>query len=115
MSHTPRSVAALLLGVLWVLYGTHAAVGQGGSYCTVTEVTHRQLSNAVLITIKADGVLESNIDGMDFWEQEDGNWQLRPVETVPFTLPNARSGVGSLVTIDAYRSATEAEHVDELA
>lgn len=102
MSHTPRAGAGLLLVALCILCGAHPAVGQVGSRCMVTDVTYQQLSNAVLITIKADGVLESNIDVMDFWEQEDGNWRLRQVEVVPFSLGNARSGVGSLITIDAY-------------
>ncbi|HCU37778.1 MAG TPA: hypothetical protein DGT21_20780 [Armatimonadetes bacterium] len=102
MSDTRRAMAGLLFGALCILLSAHPAVAQGGSRCTVTEVTYKQLSNAVLITVKADGLLESDINIMDFWEQEEGNWQLRQVEVVPFKLGNARSGVGSLITIDAY-------------
>ncbi len=97
-----RAIGVALTSLLCILNSIPAAVGQGGSYCSVTDVDVRQLSNAVRITIKADGVLESAIRIMDFWEQEDGVWSLRPIESVPFQLSNARSTVGSLITIDAY-------------
>lgn len=71
-------------------------------YCTVTDVKSEALTNATRVTIQADGILEVDIDGSDFWEREGTRWEPKRTRTVPFRLVNARSRLGSFVDVAIY-------------
>jgi len=98
------ALGSLCLGCLIVGVLGDASLAQTESYCTVTGVDVNQLSNAVRITIRADGVLQVEAEIFDFveWSEEEGSWQKRELALIPFVLPNARTRVGSFVDISAY-------------
>ncbi len=71
-------------------------------YCTVTSVKSEALTNATRVTIQADGILEVEIDGSDFWERDGTRWGLKRTRALPFRLVNARSKLGSFVDVAIY-------------
>ena len=71
--------------------------------CSITEVKVKQLSNAVRITLKADGLLTTRARENDFYTvTEDGSWNKVWRKDVPLHITNARSEVGSFVDIGLY-------------
>ncbi len=77
--------------------------GQTEVACTITEVEVEQLSNAVEVTLKADGLLTVNVDVFEFVEMtEEGHWERLARRDVPLSIPNARSQVGTFVDIGTY-------------
>ncbi len=105
--HASRWVRLALSALCFALGALHlgamAAYAQTKGYCTVTDVEVVQLSNAVRITLKADGALRVEVDEVSAWEQsEEGGWQMKKFDVIEFRLPNARSNLGSFVDISAY-------------
>jgi len=71
--------------------------------CNITEVRVKQLSNAVEITLRADGLLHVNVDIWDFVERDlDGNWNRVGKREIPIKITNARSLVGTFADIGTY-------------
>ena len=82
--------------------------GRGGvqdmpAYCSCVEVEKTQLSNAAIVTIKANGLMQTDADRMDFMqEDEPGEYETKPVTRFPLRIENARSELGSFVDINLY-------------
>jgi hypothetical protein len=67
------------------------------------EVEKMQLANAAIVTVKADGLLKTTADRMDFLEEnEPGEYDTRAITRLPIRLENARSELGSFVDINLY-------------
>ena len=96
-----RSLVAALC-VAAVTCGAGRVAAQNQAYCTVTGVEVEQLSNAVRVTIQADGALHSLARWWDFHELVENRWEMKQTDVIPFRLTNARSGVGNFVDISAY-------------
>jgi hypothetical protein len=93
-------VAALCLAVL--AYFWQPACAQTEGYCTVTGVRSEQLSNAVRITIQADGTMRTSIRWLDFYAGRFRRAAFLERDIIPFQLTNARSAVGNFVDISTY-------------
>ena len=90
------------LCVAAVTCGAGRVAAQTQVYCTVTGVEVEQLSNAVRVTIQADGALRSWARWWDFHERVEDRWETKQTDVIPFRLTNARSGVGNFVDISVY-------------
>ncbi|MHC4540536.1 MAG: hypothetical protein ACYS74_12250, partial [Planctomycetota bacterium] len=78
-------------------------VGYMPAYCSCVEVEKMQLANAAIVTVKADGLLKTTADRMDFLEEnEPGEYDTRAITRLPIRLENARSELGSFVDINLY-------------
>lgn len=93
-------VAALCLAAL--AYFWQPACAQTEGYCTVTGVRSEQLSNAVRITIQADGAMRTSIQRLDFYAGRFRRAAFLERDIIPFQLTNARSAVGNFVDISTY-------------
>ncbi len=100
-----------MLGVVVFLCAWQEAEAQGRSHYNILSIRSEQLSNAVRITINADGAI--SYSGVEYWEFYDwdkyrrSGWVftpdvLRPVRVLNLHLHNARSQVGSFVQIGKY-------------
>jgi len=79
------------------------ALAQNETYCHVTSVRVRQLSNAVKITLRADGVLRPRGDWRLYWEEyAKDQWRRLPVRRFLFRLTNARTKVGNYIDVGKY-------------
>jgi len=97
-----RSLALTACCFAAAMAGHQAAWSQSEVYCTVTKVQAESLTNAVRLTISADGMLQFRIDPLDYFTQEGGDWVHRHVSTITFRLPNARTSLGSFVDVASY-------------
>ncbi len=98
-------VRPLLTAVVGLSLAVACGVGQAQTQiaCNITEVKVKQLSNAVQITLKADGLLTTRARESDFYTvAEDGSWNKVWRKDVPLRITNARSEVGSFVDIGLY-------------
>ena len=86
-------LAACALGRAW---------GQTEIYCTITESKVETLTNATRVTLKADGVMQGEVDRGDFWKRDGSNYEPRRLKVVPFKLPNARTKLGSFIDVSTY-------------
>lgn len=76
---------------------------QEEAFCHLNKVSVEQLSNAVRLTLAADGVLKAAGDWSQFFvEVEPGDWRRRQARRFSFWLTNARSEVGAFVHIGIY-------------
>jgi hypothetical protein len=67
------------------------------------EVEKKQLSNAAIVTIKANGLIRTTANQMDFvQEDEPGEYETKPLKRLPIRIENARSELGSFVDINLY-------------
>lgn len=79
------------------------AAAQTQVACNITEVKVEQLSNAVEVTLKADGLLNVEVDIFQFVERdEEGHWDRTPGREIPIQITNARSQIGTFVDIGTY-------------
>jgi len=79
------------------------AVGFMPAYCSVVEVEKTQLSNATIVTVKANGLLKTLADSRDFLvEDEPGEYEAKETTRFPIRIENARSQIGSFVDINLY-------------
>ncbi|MFQ5811043.1 MAG: hypothetical protein ACE5JM_15600, partial [Armatimonadota bacterium] len=73
------------------------------AYCSVVAVDKVQLSNATIVTVKANGLLKTDAEFTDFMEEEEpGEWDEKMGTRFPIRILNARSQIGSFVDIDMY-------------
>lgn len=96
-----------------------AAVGAGGSwlpaqaqtsrraYCNITSITSERLVNAVKVTIRADGLMDPDIQSRELFNVDAarmGAWQKlgKRVTEIPIRIRNARSQVGSIADVGVY-------------
>lgn len=102
-----------LAAILLLLAFTPAMAQRGATYCNVTEISARQISNGVQITIQADGEMEWWIDwdevvaeGAGYWQEEEWGWDIEFTEKftrLPIFIQNARSKLGAgFVSIAKY-------------
>lgn len=94
-----------LAAILVLLACAPAAAQRGETYCNVTEISARQLSNGVQITIQADGEMEWWIDwheiiaeGAGYWQQFEWGRDIQFTEKftrLPIFIHNARSKLGA--------------------
>jgi len=97
----PSCLAAILV----LLACAPATAQRGETYCNVTEISARQLSNGVQITIQADGEMEWWIDWDEIIAEGGGYWAEfewgRDIEftekftRLPIFIHNARSKLGA--------------------
>jgi len=78
-----------------------------GAYCNLTDVRVERLSNAVQLTIEADGLISSRYNTGDYFNLEavsQGDWShlTKKVTSLPFSIVNARSKVPSIIDIGVY-------------
>lgn len=79
------------------------AVGYMPAYCNCVEVEKTQLSNAAIVTVKADGLIKTTADRMDFLEEDEpGEYDTKAITRLPIRIENARSQLGSFVDINLY-------------
>ena len=72
--------------------------------CNITEVKVEQLSNAVEITLKADGLLSAEADRDDFIPAAGGRrWR----EDIPLRITNARSVIGTFASFSTTSSKSK--------
>jgi len=78
--------------------------GEAANYVNITEATVQQLSNAVRITLKADGTIRSDVKSRDFWTFDPLHDEWRKLESKHLTinLLNARSQIGRYVGVGTY-------------
>jgi len=94
-----------LAAILVLLACAPAAAQRGETYCNVTQITARQLSNGVQITIQADGEMEWWIDwheiiaeGAGYWQEFEWGRDIQFTEKftrLPIFIHNARSKLGA--------------------
>lgn len=95
-----RGLLAALVGLLACCAFASA---QTQLACNITEVKVEQLSNAVEVTLKADGLLRAQVDFDDFFAvDENDNWNRTPIRSIPVRLTNAQSQVGTFVDVGTY-------------
>lgn len=89
-----RHTFFVCLALMWSAH-VHA---QTRAYCHITAVETQQLSNGVQITVKADGVLD--------WEVEGGDWSTLfggESSRIPLRFPNAKSQINrTFVDVSKY-------------
>lgn len=77
--------------------------GAQARYVNITEARVERLSNAVRITLKADGLLEADVDFRQFWNFVRGSgWTQAERKRFTLNLLNARSQVGRFVDVGVY-------------
>lgn len=79
------------------------AVGHMPAYCSCVQVEKMQLTNAAIVTIKADGLTKTTAKRMDFVEEDEpGEYDTKAITRFPLRIENARSQLGSFVDINLY-------------
>ncbi|MEN6643920.1 MAG: hypothetical protein ABFE08_15905 [Armatimonadia bacterium] len=72
-------------------------------FCMLQKVDVGQVSNATVITLEADGLIEMTTEGLETWTQdEQHNWYPQALERITFTLRNVRGGAAPMVQIARY-------------
>lgn len=100
----PGRPASWLLAAALVLAPV-AAGAQRGAPADIERVEVQQLSNAVRLTLRADGII--NLDAGPFWDvawkqDDNGNWRTTQLRRVPFRLANCRSRIGAFYNVARY-------------
>jgi|GEM_PF-2067193 len=85
-----RLLLMLILAMLWL---PRLAAGQAQSYCRFQSVTVTPVANGLSISLKADGMIETEID-----RSLRRTWK----ERIPISLTNMRGGADSLIDIGRY-------------
>ncbi len=95
----------LAVVMAWLL-GQAGAAGwaQLSGFCELQGVTVEPLPNAVVIRIKATGLLNFTLADWDLWQQEAGTtrWYLKPVTRLTLRLNNVRPGAASMEDVGIY-------------
>lgn len=78
--------------------------GSTTNYVNFTEAKVEKLSNAVRITLQADGTLQTNADFEGYWHWDDsiGDWNLTETKRFTLNVVNARSQIGRFVDVGEY-------------
>lgn len=77
------------------------------AYCHIVAIEHKRLKNAVQVTIRADGLMATDIRSRDFFNVDAARMGRRDrmgkrVDSIPIRIPNARSQVGSVTYVGVY-------------
>ncbi len=73
------------------------------NFCDLKEITVEPLSNAVVIRIKATGLLNFTMGDWDLWAPDSsGRWRLKPLSRIVLRLTNVRPGTASTQDIGIY-------------
>lgn len=110
----PRPSSALLAAAMTLMAAVWARPSlaqredyqRTGVYVNITDVRVQQLTNAVRLTLVADGTIDASPE----WEamsrhmrqSPSGNWEMAPLDEVPFVIWNGRSQVGNFVDVARY-------------
>jgi len=106
MHRAPRgAILALLLIV--AAWARAAAQTAERAYCNIVAVEHKALTNAVQVTIRADGLMAPDIQSRQFFNIDAarmGRWDKmgKRISVIPIRINNARSRVGSIVHVGVY-------------
>ncbi|MBN1459085.1 MAG: hypothetical protein JXA57_06085, partial [Armatimonadetes bacterium] len=94
-----------LVMVTGATLGTPTEAQVGETYCSVTGISARQLSNGVQVTIEADGEMHWWVEwddvinsGGGFWKEFEWGWDIEFTEdfkTLPIYISNAKSKIGA--------------------
>ncbi len=76
------------------------------AYANITDAAIERFTNAVRITLQADGLVKAEPDYEFMWDQwfetEDGDYGLNALDEVPFVMRDTRSQLGTFVDIATY-------------
>jgi Flp pilus assembly secretin CpaC len=97
-------VARVLVGLLFL---NSVSAAQDSAYCNLTNIRVDRLSNAVQLTIEADGIINPQYNSGDYFNMEaisQGDWAnlTKKVTQLPFSITNARSRVASIIDVGVY-------------
>ncbi len=96
---SPRLLGQLVVVVMLALpMGAHA---QTQISCDITEIKVEQLSNAVEVRLKADGLLTVNMNRNDIINPADG-WSRIWRDDIRLHITNARSRIGTFADVSTY-------------
>lgn len=108
-AHRPRRLVAVCAPVALLLAATAGLPvcaqrwGTQARHVNITEARVEQLSNAVRITLQADGLLEVDVDFRQFWSfARDTGWTQAIRQRFSVNILNARSQVGRFVNVGVY-------------
>jgi hypothetical protein len=84
-----------------------SAGAQQRAYCHITSIESQRLVNAVQVTIRADGLMRTDIQSSDLFNTDAarmGAWEKmgKRVLEIPIRVLNARSKVGSITNVGIY-------------
>lgn len=103
------NIAAAIVAIAVGYASSAAAQGGGGerAYCNITAIETKRLANAVQIVIRADGLMDPDIQQSYFFNQDAarmGRWDKvgKRVSDIPILIRNARSQVGSIANVGVY-------------
>ncbi|MGD9495522.1 MAG: type II secretion system protein GspD [Armatimonadota bacterium] len=100
MAERPHRIVLCLVAAL---ISAAPVLAQTRVACNITAVDVKQLSNAVRVTLKADGLLNVEADIWQFVrEDENRDWVRVALREIPLQITNARSQVGTFVDIGTY-------------
>jgi hypothetical protein len=97
-----RTRAGIIAVGLSLALASELAQAQTELACNITEIKVRQLSNAVQVTLKADGLVSVYCDFDDIIQITEDDWVEVSRKDVPLHIANARSQVGSFVDVGLY-------------
>ena len=97
----PAAAACVAL-CLGAFLARQVVCAQSQVYCTVNKVTVESLTNSVRITITTDGVPEFDTSWNEYYTRQGGSWVPNRLPVIHFSLPNARSAVGSFADVASY-------------
>ncbi len=106
ISTLARAAAAMVL-LLPAIAGGQGRVYMQRAYCNITAVESKRLTNAVQVTIKADGLMAPDIQSRDLFNVDAARMGRRDkmgkrITEIPIRIWNARSQVGSIANIGIY-------------
>lgn len=86
-----------------LLISATACLAETQPFCMLQKVDVSQVSNATVITLEADGLIEMTSAGLETWTQdEQHNWYPQALERITFTLRNVRGGAAPMLQIARY-------------
>jgi hypothetical protein len=97
----------LIGSLLATLVSCAISYAQDTSYCNITGISVKRVSNAVQITIEADGLMNISSNSSDFFNTDafsQGDWANfgKMVSVLPFKIRNARAKVPSFTDVGVY-------------
>lgn len=98
----------LAAGLACLMFGLPSvAPAQTRAYCHITAIEKERLPNAVQLTIRADGLMATDVQSSHFFNTEAsraGQWERmgRRITEIPIRITNARSRVGSIANVGIY-------------
>ena len=84
-----------VISLFIILCSLLPAVSYGATYATITDISTSQMSNAVQITVKADGILECQYSYYAYDDEQPG-------KRIKLTFPGAKSTVKNFIDVSTY-------------